>query len=105
LFTFPHHIAGVKQPEPCGELVINIRWFDFDLTDVLEVRFEDSELEEFTLRRGDVLVCEGGEPGRAAVWDDREPGIYFQKALHRLRFPRAVNAYYFVKCVARERRE
>jgi type I restriction enzyme S subunit len=50
---------------------VNVRWFDFDLSDVFEMRFEDSELDEFALRRGDVLICEGGEPGRAAVWDQR----------------------------------
>ena len=46
---------------------INVRWFDFDLSDVLLMPFEDSELEEYSLRFGDVLICEGGEPGRAAV--------------------------------------
>ena len=75
---------------------VNVRWYDFDLTDVLEMRFEDAELEEFALRKGDVLVCEGGEPGRAAVWDEREKDIYFQKAIHRVRFPRGVNSHYFV---------
>jgi type I restriction enzyme S subunit len=74
---------------------VNVRWFDFDLSDILEMRFEDSELEEFALRLGDVLICEGGEPGRAAVWDERESSIYFQKAIHRVRFPRGVNPHYF----------
>ena len=76
---------------------INVRWFDFDLSDLLEMRFEDSELPEFALREGDVLICEGGEPGRAAVWDDREPDIYFQKAIHRVRFLDFVDSDYFVK--------
>jgi type I restriction enzyme S subunit len=48
--------------------------------------FEEDELERFGLRAGDVLVCEGGEPGRAAVWDGRIPGLKYQKALHRVRF-------------------
>src|SRR5262245_32699482 len=65
---------------------VNVRWFDFDLSDVLMMRFEDSELEEFSLRTGDVLICEGGEPGRSAVLDGREENIYFQKAIHRIRF-------------------
>lgn len=78
---------------------INVRWFDFDLSDVLEMRFEDTELEEFTLRRGDVLICEGGEPGRAAVWDEREENIYFQKAIHRIRFREGVNPHYFVNVI------
>ena len=76
---------------------INVRWFDFDLSDLLEMRFEDSELPEFALRKGDVLICEGGEPGRAAVWDDRKTDIYFQKAIHRVRFLDFVDSDFFVK--------
>ena len=75
---------------------INVRWFDFDLSDVKEMLFEDSELDEFSLRRGDVLICEGGYPGRAAVWDERESNIYFQKAIHRVRFKIGINPSYFV---------
>src|SRR6185312_12506809 len=75
---------------------VNVRWFDFDLSDVKEMRFEDFELDEFALRRGDVLICEGGEPGRAAVWDARDTEIYFQKAIHRVRFSTGVDPHYFV---------
>jgi len=75
---------------------VNVRWFDFDLSDVFEMPFEEDELEEFSLRAGDVLVCEGGEPGRAAVWDEREQDIYFQKAIHRLRFETSVAPAFFV---------
>jgi type I restriction enzyme, S subunit len=73
----------------------NVRWFDFDLNDVLEMPFEDSELSEFQLDVGDILICEGGEPGRTAVWDGRESGRLFQKAIHRLRFSGGVNPYFF----------
>ena len=75
---------------------INVRWFDFDLSDLLEMPFEDSELDEFSLRLGDVLICEGGEPGRAAVWDARADGIYFQKAIHRVRFAELVHPHFFL---------
>lgn len=75
---------------------INVRWFDFDLSDLAEMRFEDSELSEFELRLGDVLICEGGEPGRAAVWDERVHGVYFQKAIHRVRFDSTVIPSFFV---------
>ena len=78
---------------------INVRWFDFDLSDLLEMRFEDSELPEFALRFGDVMICEGGEPGRAAVWDARETDIYFQKAIHRVRFLGFVDSNYFVRAL------
>jgi type I restriction enzyme S subunit len=43
------------------------------------------DLEKFRLRRGDLLVCEGGEVGRAAIWDAEIAECYYQKALHRLR--------------------
>ena len=78
---------------------VNVRWFNFDLSDVLEMRFEDAELPEFALRAGDVLICEGGEPGRAAVWDEREDDIYFQKAIHRVRFLDIVDGQYFVNAL------
>jgi type I restriction enzyme S subunit len=64
---------------------LNVRWFGFDLSDVLEMRFLPTEEAKYTAVKGDVLVCEGGYPGRAAIWEQDEP-IYFQKALHRVRF-------------------
>lgn len=75
---------------------VNVRWLDFDLSDVAVMPFEEPELAEFSLRSGDVLICEGGEPGRAAVWDERETGIYFQKAIHRVRFAGVVHPRFFV---------
>ena len=64
---------------------LNVRWGEFDLSDVLEMRFLPDEAAKYTAVKGDVLVCEGGYPGRAAIWDHDDP-IYFQKALHRVRF-------------------
>lgn len=64
---------------------LNVRWFGFDLSDILEMRFLPEEAAKYTAVKGDVLICEGGYPGRAAIWDRDEP-IYFQKALHRVRF-------------------
>jgi type I restriction enzyme S subunit len=63
----------------------NVQWMRFDLDDVKEMRVEKREEEELRLRRGDLLVCEGGEPGRCAIWRDEVPEMYFQKALHRVR--------------------
>lgn len=65
---------------------VNVRWGNIETHDLLEMYFEDDELERFGLTDGDVLVCEGGEPGRAAVWDGRFPDLKYQKALHRVRF-------------------
>lgn len=64
---------------------LNVRWHDFALDDLLEMDFDAREVQKYELRAGDVLVCEGGEPGRAAVWRGQIPGIMYQKALHRVR--------------------
>jgi type I restriction enzyme, S subunit len=73
---------------------LNVRWFDFDLSDVLEMRFEDGEYERYTAKKGDLLICEGGYPGRAAIWDHDDP-IHFQKAIHRVRFHEPRRAKWF----------
>ncbi|MDD2716300.1 MAG: restriction endonuclease subunit S [Candidatus Wallbacteria bacterium] len=64
---------------------LNVRWFDFDLSDLLEMRFQTNEYEKCTARKGDLLICEGGYPGRAAIWNS-DYAIYYQKAIHRVRF-------------------
>jgi restriction endonuclease S subunit len=64
---------------------LNVRWFEFDLNDLQEMRFEGDETERYSIRKGDVVICEGGYPGRAAVWESDET-VFFQKALHRVRF-------------------
>ncbi|GGV44746.1 restriction endonuclease subunit S [Paenarthrobacter nicotinovorans] len=63
----------------------NVQWFQINTDDLLEMDFSPSDQIEFALRRGDILVCEGGEPGRAAIWKDQAIDCYFQKALHRVR--------------------
>ncbi len=65
---------------------INVRWFEFDLASVQKILVSDKEQQELQLVRGDVLICEGGEPGRCAVWESNsDERIVFQKALHRAR--------------------
>lgn len=74
---------------------LNVRWFEFDLTDVQEMRFTPEEYERYSVRRGDVVICEGGYPGRAAVWEEDRP-IFIQKALHRVRFKDAILGRWFL---------
>ena len=64
---------------------INVRWFSFDLSDLLEMRIEDGEIEKYSVSLNDLIICEGGEPGRCAVWD-KQDSLFYQKALHRVRF-------------------
>lgn len=63
---------------------LNVRWGHFDLSNLLEMRFEDHETERYSVQAGDVVVVEGGEPGRCAVWRGPD-NIRIQKALHRVR--------------------
>jgi len=64
---------------------VNIRWGEFDFSDIAEMKFEDVADNRFLIKYGDLVMCEGGEPGRCAVWTDSDT-IHFQKALHRIRF-------------------
>ena len=64
---------------------VNVRWGSFDLDNRPQMRFLKSEEERYGLQYGDILICEGGEPGRCAIWKDQIPGMKFQKALHRVR--------------------
>ncbi len=63
----------------------NVQWLEFDLSDMKEMRYEDDELEEFEVRSGDLMVCEGGHPGRCAIWQSEIQPMMFQKAIHRVR--------------------
>jgi type I restriction enzyme S subunit len=74
---------------------INVRWFTFDLSDLLQMPFLPEESAKYTAIKGDVLICEGGYPGRAAIWAEDYP-IYFQKALHRVRFHESMHNKWFL---------
>ena len=63
----------------------NVQWFHFDLAELNQMDFDEADREEFSLVNGDLLVCEGGEIGRCAVWREEIPDCYFQKAVHRVR--------------------
>jgi type I restriction enzyme, S subunit len=80
-----------KQKHTTGRLLpylnnLSVRWNEVNTSNLPQMYFNDRELDRFGLRAGDVVVCEGGEPGRAAVWDGRLPDLKFQKAIHRVRF-------------------
>ena len=64
---------------------INVRWGAFDLENLQEMRFEADENERYGLKYGDLVICEGGEPGRCALWRNQIPNMKIQKALHRVR--------------------
>jgi type I restriction enzyme, S subunit len=74
---------------------INVQWGRMDLDDVLEMDFNEDEQQKFSLLPGDILVCEGGEVGRTAIWQGELSDCYFQKALHRLRPLSKISSPYF----------
>ena len=82
---------GNLKPYLCS---INVYWDGIDLTTVKEARLEENELPKYLLRPGDLLICEGGDVGRSAVWESTQE-MYYQNALHRVRFYGGINPHYF----------
>ena len=64
---------------------IDVQWGVINTTDLPEMDFDEDDRCRYALRVGDILVCEGGEVGRCALWNGTRPECYYQKALHRLR--------------------
>ena len=72
----------------------NLYWNRFELEQLKSMPFTDSEVEKCTVRKGDLLVCEGGDIGRAAIWNyDNE--IRIQNHIHRLRAYIELNIEFF----------
>jgi len=77
---------------------VNVRWGEIKLDDLREMRFEDRELERYGLRNGDIVMCEGGEPGRCAIWRGQLSSMMFQKALHRIRVKEGIDHRFLYYC-------
>ena len=72
----------------------NLYWNRFDLSKVKEMPFTEQELERCTAQKGDLLVCEGGDCGRAAIWNYDEK-VCIQNHVHRIRPYKEVSIEYF----------
>ena len=73
----------------------NVYWNSFELDNLKIMPFTDSEIEKCTVKKGDLLVCEGGDIGRAAIWQF-ENEIRIQNHLHRLRpYDRIYTKFYY----------
>ena len=64
---------------------IDVQWGRINVSDLPMMDFSHEDRQRFSLRSGDILVCEGGEIGRCAIWDGTIHECYYQKALHRVR--------------------
>ena len=68
----------------------NVQWFRFNIENLNQMDFDEDDRAEFELKDDDLLVCEGGEIGRCAVWHNEIQPCFFQKALHRVRCNRQI---------------
>jgi type I restriction enzyme S subunit len=71
----------------------NLYWGRFELSGIKQMLIRDDETEKCTAREGDLLICEGGEAGRAAVWTSHEE-VCFQNHVHRARFFGGINPFF-----------
>ena len=77
--------ARLGRPKTPFLRTSNVLWDEIDLSTVDEMAISPEELSVKSLRRGDLLVCEGGEIGRSAIWEEDIAPMAFQNHLHRLR--------------------
>ena len=64
---------------------VDVQWDSINIEDLPQMDIEPNSFTRFTLKKGDILICEGGEVGRTAIWNDELSLCAFQKAIHRLR--------------------
>lgn len=84
------HDTGNFHPYLCS---INVLWDKIDLSTLKEARFNENEIEKYSVQKGDLLICEGGDIGRCAIWEKEESFLY-QNAIHRVRFNDRINPRY-----------
>ncbi|MGI4836021.1 MAG: restriction endonuclease subunit S [Janthinobacterium lividum] len=77
----------------------NVQWFNFEIDDLKSMRFEEGELDEYRVNPGDLIICEGGEPGRCAVWQGEAEDMFIQKALHRARPWLGISPFFLQFCL------
>lgn len=97
---FAHNTGkALNQANTNGQLLTyittsNLYWDRFELDNLRQMKFDDSEIDKCTIRKGDLLVCEGGDVGRSAIWPfDYEMRI--QNHIHKLRAYVPLSTKYF----------
>jgi len=79
----------LDRTKDCGEFkryvcAVNVQLGYFDFTTQKRFRIEAKDFERYAVKKGDLLICEGGDVGRCAIWDT-DTEMYYQNALHRVR--------------------
>ena len=79
----------------------NLYWGCFDFTELRKMSIKEDELDRCTVEKGDLLICEGGDAGRSAVWQSNQ-SICFQNHIHRVRPFENISTrylYYFMQLI------
>ena len=88
---------GRNSGEPYSYLTTsNLYWGTFNLENVRQMLIESDQLEKCTAKKNDLLICEGGEAGRAAVWE-KDEDICFQNHIHRARFYSEISPFFMFR--------
>lgn len=74
---------------------VNVQWGKIEATTTKQFRIEEKDKERYAVKYGDLLLCEGGEVGRGAIWREHRE-MYYQNALHRVRFYAGISAQFFL---------
>jgi len=82
---------GNDYPYLCS---INVYWEGISLSKVKTFKLREEELTRYKVEKGDLLICEGGDYGRCCVWD-KDGDMYYQNALHRVRFYKSISPYFY----------
>jgi type I restriction enzyme S subunit len=80
----------------------NVQWDGVSLTPQVKMWFSESEKEKYLLKKGDLLVSEGGDVGRSCLYNDEYERCYIQNAINRVRSSHKVSTeylYYFMKAM------
>ena len=72
----------------------NVYWNSFILDNLKTMYYKDNEIEKCSATKGDLLVLEGGDIGRAAIWNF-DYDIRIQNHIHRLRPYKGVNVKFY----------
>lgn len=77
----------------------NVQWDRVEVSDLKQMDIDPAERERYCVRQGDLLICEGGQPGRSAVWFGELAPLGFQKALHRARSRGRTRPEWLLECL------
>ena len=83
---------GEEKPYLCA---LNVKWESFDFSTIKTIKIEEKEKTRYRLLPGDLLVCEGGDVDRSAIWKESVE-MYYQNALHRVRFKEGVSPDFYL---------